>query len=279
MRENSIIPAETREAFEIVFLFGDRHAIHHSPVNDRIIVESIRLLQPDIIIDGGDPINATCLTRKFKRKHSQLLGIKDEIIEDRTFRRRIDEVSPSSRKIMLEDNHLVRRLDDIICDSNWWIDELDQMKPENILPLSELGWTLKDEFTWKKTLLAAHGDVPRLRGSADCPVNKCRQIVSKSGMTIIKFHSHATGFEMIPSTHGIRYACQLGTVMDTRKVEYEKHHDLSMATESVGIAYLSRKNTDHFVLPVPIYNGTAVINGTVIDGDIRRSGRPRNGSS
>ena len=57
----TIVAQSLRDEFETVFLFGDRHADTHSPSNDRVILKAISLLKPDIIIDGGDPVNADCL--------------------------------------------------------------------------------------------------------------------------------------------------------------------------------------------------------------------------
>lgn len=258
-------PESLSDEFEIGVLYGDRHATDHSPRNDRILLEIIKDINPDYIFDLGDPVNAACLG-KYKKRHKQLVGLRDEIENDQDWRARIKKVSPDSVKIILDDNHLVRRLDDFVCDGNWWLDELGVLKPANILSLEEHGWTMVPEWKWKNTVLMCHGDAPGLRGTPECPVNKCRQLVRKSHLTVIKAHSHSTGIEIIPSGNGeFHYAVQIGALMDITKTDYVKHMDFSMASESAAIIYLSRKTTSHVIIPIVFHSF-----GTIVDGRLYR---------
>ncbi len=264
-KSGNLIEDRTRSMFEIGIIYGDRHATDHSPRNDNLILQIIEDIQPDYIFDLGDPVNATCLS-KYKKSHKQLVGLKDEIDADQEWRRRIGKVSQGSTRILFDDNHLVRRLDDFVCDGNWWLEELGVVKPQNILSLEEHGWTLVPEWKWKDSVLMFHGDAPGLRGSTNCPINKSRQLVRQSAMTIIKAHSHSTGFEIIPSGNGkFYYAIQLGTIMDSKRTEYIKHVDFGMASESMAIIYLSRKNDTHLVMPVIFHDFGTIVNGRVYE--------------
>ena len=120
-----------RNRYDIMFAFGDRHAPHHCAWLDRIILELVKDIKPDIILDGGDWISADCLSN-FTKSYEQLVGLKDEINLDVEWRKKINMVCPSARKIMLEDNHFVRRLKDRInAVDNLWMDEL--MDAESLL--------------------------------------------------------------------------------------------------------------------------------------------------
>ena len=136
-----------RNRYDIMFAFGDRHAPHHCAWLDRIILELVKDIKPDIILDGGDWISADCLSN-FTKSYEQLVGLKDEINLDVEWRKKINMVCPSARKIMLEDNHFVRRLKDRInAVDNLWMDEL--MDAESLLRITETGWEMTPEFVWK----------------------------------------------------------------------------------------------------------------------------------
>lgn len=250
---------DIRTEFDVLFAVGDMHIPRTCVVLSEKIISLIKDLKPDIYLDGGDIICADCLST-YPKNHRQLTGLQDELKEARAWMKRINDILPGARKIMLRDNHFWRRLEDRKRGAVW-LEDLDAMSPEELMGVDALKWETTVKYQWKDVLAFIHGDDKS--GSQDCPVNRVRKMSQMTGMSMVRFHSHVTGFEI--SRHMGKELCsiQLGTLEDLDVNDYMKHPEMSNWTASAGVFYLSKTTDDFFFVPV-IFRG----NRFVFDGKI-----------
>lgn len=245
--------------------FGDRHAPFHDPRVDDLVLEIIKDLQPDLILDGGDGIDAICLSR-FPKDHDELIGLSAELDLDYQWRRRIQAAAPKASRILLECNHFTRRLEDLKKDGAWWMAELDALTQENLFRLAETGWDLRTEWLWpadRPKLLAIHGDGAQGIQSSRSPVNAVRSISRENGISVLRFHSHVSGLEISRRWGETTFACQVGCLCDlTKQPKYTKHGTiLSNWSNSIALLYLGADGRALHIELVPIVNGTAFLGG------------------
>lgn len=251
-----------KDKFDVLFCYGDRHVPFQDVTLERIILEMIDDLKPDIVLDGGDMISADCLST-FPKAYMQLAGLQAELDEDFSWRSRINDIAPKATKIVLRDNHFFRRLEDRIKDQIW-MEDLRSIQGEELLRLKELGWKLVHEWKWRNKIVFMHGDdksTGMTAASARNPVNKVRNLNRDYALSVVRFHTHVTGFEMYRRQNNTTFALQLGTFQDVAKTEYLKHRDFVNWTNSAAVIYLSTKTDEFHVVPI-LFNGkSAFLNG------------------
>lgn len=253
--------------YDVLFAYGDRHAPHNDARLDAIVLDIIRDVKPDIIIDGGDFISADCLS-DFKKAYHELAGLQRELDIDFSWRKQINALAPKAKKIVLQDNHFFRRLDRRKRD-NTWTHELKAIQAENLLRLDETGWLLVKQWKWRDALIFIHGDdktTDKYPTSSKNPVNKVRNLVKEYGISVVRFHSHVTGIEMYNQRNRVLYGIQLGTMEDVHDAGYLSHPDFVNWTTSMALLYLPKEGTDIIVVPIMVNNYRAIVNGRVYQG-------------
>lgn len=246
------------EGYIRLLAFGDRHYPRNILSADSIILQLAADIEPHIIIDGGDPICADQIS-SFGKPHADLVGLQAELDGDYEWRMKLTEAAPNARKILLKDNHVTKRLERKLFE-NPWLEDMLVMKQENLFSLERLGWEVLNKWTWKNTLMFIHGDESVGRGSSPrLPINKARTMVKDFGISVVRFHSHTTGFEVHRRHDGVYlHAIQLGCLEDPDKVNYLGHAALSNWSHSVGVFYLSESGHDFFFVPCMIVNNKAI---------------------
>lgn len=252
--------------FVRLIAFGDRHYPSNIRALDKIILDVIRDFQPHIIIDGGDPINANQIS-VFPKTHGELVGLQDELEGDYMWRKAINEVAPNARKILLKDNHVSRRLEKLLCEQ-YWLDDMSIADQRKLFSLDELGWELLPYWDWKGELLFIHGDRGRGRGgTARLPINSTRTTAKNYGVSVVRFHTHGTGFE-IHRRYDNRFlhAIQLGCMQDPGSASYLEHGRLSNWSHSFGVFYLSTTSSHFFFVPCVVIDNMTMFNGKLYKG-------------
>jgi len=250
-----------KEHYHVLIAYGDLHIPRNNRGYQRILLDIISDVQPDVVLDGGDIICADCLS-KYLKKHSQLVGLQEELDEAYMWMVSINSTVPSARKIMLRDNHFWRRLEDKK-KGELWLESLKAAGGRQLLRLEELGWEDMVEYQWRDQLLFVHGDDKA--GSQDCPVNRTRNMVRNTGLSIVRFHSHTSGVEVRRHMSKEHMAIQLGAFEDLDHPDiYMKHPKLSNWSTSFGVFYLPREKGEDFQFePIFFRGGKAVFNGRV----------------
>ena len=256
----------SRKDYHVLFAFGDRHVPHNNPSIDRILLSIMENEKPDFIIDGGDMLSADYLST-FGKRLNQMAGINEDLRADHEWRDRINKIVPDAKKIILVDNHLCRRRDDFTKrEDNHFLEDYDGFQIESMLKLKEYGWDLLKEWVWRRRIIFFHGDGEGVAGNSNCPSNKARVNVRKIGMSVVQFHAHATGCELVRMYDRIEHAIQLGSVMDIARTDYIKHNSLGNTTNSVGLFYLPKEhveNTDFYFIPVSFSGHRTFLNGRI----------------
>ena len=249
-----------RDEYHILLTYGDIHIPRHDRHLCDLLVEIIKDVQPDVILDGGDIISADCLSL-YPKKHNQLVGLQYELDLAFNWMTRVNAAVPLARKILLKDNHFWRRLEDKK-KGELWLEDLNATDGTKLLQLETLNWEPMTEYLWKNTILFMHGDDKE--GSGDCPANRVRKLVQTNGLTVVRYHTHVSGVEIHRHMKKELCAIQIGTFEDlAHKDNYMKHPITSNWSTSIGIFYLSKKDSDYLYSPILFRNGKAVANGKV----------------
>ena len=263
MLENKLNTHSTdiRDKFDLNILYGDVHIPFHDQRKCRILLNVIEDLQPDRIVDGGDLVNATQISN-FDKTVDQLSGLQSELNQAKNWLSSISTICPNAEKILLRDNHFYRRIADKIKKQNYGLGDLECLEPDNLLKLDELGWKSQEDWKFRNVLVALHGDAGG-GGSNLCPTNAVRKLIKENGVSVIRFHTHASGLEFHNQTqNGTLVACQCGTLHDLCKVDYIKHGELLHNwTQSFILLYTSKKTKEFFIVPIYFINNTCLVNG------------------
>lgn len=257
---NSITKAQSiKDNFNILLTYGDLHIPHEDHHLCNALLDIISDVDPDIILDGGDIIDADCLS-SYPKSHAQLVGLQHDLDQSFTWLTQVNAAAPNARKIMLKDNHFWRRLERKK-KGEVWLEQLRAVNGEHLLRLDELGWEAMLTFKWKDKIMFIHGDDKS--GSGDCPVNRTRKLVQQNGMTMVRFHTHVTGVELHRHVDDIHFAIQLGTFEDSSKVSYMKHPEMSNRSTSLGLFYLPKHGHEFQFVPIFFRRGKAIFNGRI----------------
>ena len=244
--------------------FGDRHTFSNDPRIDDILLQIIKASKENLrfIIDLGDGINADCIST-YDKNLSQLNGLQEELNDDYEFRNNINKISPHSTKILLKCNHFTSRFNKLKA-KEYWMTDLELLEQENLFKLKELNWELRDEWIWgKNKILFMHGDGGLGVGSQKNVINTSRALAKENHISIVRGHSHTTGYEVHRKFGELLHCIQIGTMYDLRKApNYIKSGQyLSNWTNSIGVFYCKSNGEDFFYQPVIINDGECFFEG------------------
>ena len=189
-----------------------------------------------------------------------LVGLQRELDAAHIWLEQIKDIVPKAKRILLQDNHFFRRLKDKMI-REVWLEDVSAIQPDALLRLKEFGWQSMKEYLWKDVLLFIHGDDSP--GSSASPVNRARVVANANGLSVCRFHSHGTGFEVHKHAFQHIAAIQLGTFESITDAGYIKHPYLSNWSNSFGLFYLSKKTKEFFFVPAYFVNGKCIINNKV----------------
>lgn len=245
-----------RDQYEIVLTYGDLHIPKHDRECCRILLDIIEDLQPDVIIDGGDLVNADSLS-DWPKKPDALDTLQAELDEAFRWMLSVTIVSPKADRIVLRDNHFWGRMERKRT-REFWLNSLRAVDTDSLLRLSDAGWRSAEMWIWKDTLIFVHGD--DRRGSSDCPVNRVRKMMHSERASVVRFHTHVTGIEVHNHRGQETYAIQMGSLQDAQKAGYLKY-GFSNWSQSAGVFYLSRERKEVLFVPILFSGRKAVFNG------------------
>lgn len=246
--------------YNVLLAYGDIHLPSTNRSKLNVLEEIIKDTNPDILLDGGDFLDGDSIS-SYNKSYEKLASLQDELDLWDSWAKRLNVISPKSRKILLKDNHFYARLNNLCCDS-YWMTMLHATSPASLLNLSDHKWEALDEYVWKDTIVFIHGD--QLGGSSTrCPINKSRTLVKDMGYSVVKFHSHTTGMEVLAQSGKERIAIQIGAFQDPNDAGYIKHPKTTNWTTSAGIFYLSTTDSSFQYTPIIFMNGSTVVNGKI----------------
>jgi len=250
--------ADYSKEFDLAIVYSDLHIPYHDEKLTDILLDVIADLEPTLIVDLGDLINADCISDHLK-KSKQLTGLQDELKHAHKWLSRVNKAAPYAKKVLLTDNHFWSRIAKKIMKENYWLEDLDAVRPENLLKLEDYDWEWGNDYNWKNTLIMQHGDDNF--GSSVNPVNTVLKVANNNSISVIRGHSHNYGSSILK--HGDRslLALQLGTFHNLDKISYIKHKELIGWSQNFVLLYLSKSTKEFFHVPVFFINGRCMVNG------------------
>lgn len=253
-----------------MFVFGDRHCNSNDTRLDDLLFQIIKDSKEDLkfIIDMGDGLDADCLST-YDKSMDQLSGLQKELDNDYAFRSTINKISPKSTKILLTCNHFSARLSKLKCKEHWMSD-LEALEQKNLFKLEELDWDLLSEYIWgKNKILFMHGDGGLGAASQKNIINCSRDMMKENNISIVRGHSHTTGYEIHRKFGEVYHAIQIGTMYDLRVApKYIKSGQyLSNWTNSFGMFYCNPNGEEFFYTPIIINDGKTIFEGKVYNGN------------
>ena len=249
-----------------IITWGDRHCISNDKRLDTILLKIIDDNKQSIryIIDGGDGLDGDCLST-YDKQLNQLSGLQKELNNDYKFRNEIKLLSPDSTKILLKCNHFTARWNKLKS-KEYWMSDLEALDQENLFRLKELGWDLKTEWIWgRNKIMFMHGDGDLGIGSNKNPANKVRDLVKENNITVVRYHSHTTAYEIHRKFGDYYHAIQIGTLYDLRKSpKYIKSGQyLSNWSNSAGMFYCRKDGKQFFYIPIIFDDGKTIFEGKI----------------
>jgi hypothetical protein len=245
--------------YKTMICFGDLHIPFHDKKLAQLILQIIDDIKPDIVVSGGDEINATCLS-DFDKSIDQMGGLQAELDMAHEYLGKISEIVPKAEKVVLSSNHFAARLVKHIKKMHW-LEDLVCIRPANLLRLNDIGWEYANGWSWKNRLMLVHGDDKA--GSQVNPIGTVKQMAHASGMSIVRFHSHNHANQISNMGGNFVYAIQMGTIHDFGQIDYIKHPELIGWVHSMGLFYLNNNGHDFHFIPIVFINGKTIVNGKV----------------
>lgn len=164
----------------------------HVPFEDKQVVklelEYCKVEQPDIIV--MHELHDFYAVSKFSKDPARKFNLQDEIDQVNVYMKKMRELCPNARLILLKSNHL-DRLRKYIWNVAPELSGLRCMKINELLELKKYGIEYKDSFSFKKVLFK-HGDIVR---KFSCYTSKGE--FDREGCSGSSGHTHRLGIYFI----------------------------------------------------------------------------------
>lgn len=239
----------------------------HSPFEDehawRIVLDSLADFKADVFVSLGDFMDCLSISH-WSKDPRRVLSFKDEVAAANHKLDELEARTPGARKIFVEGNHedrLVRYLQDKA-------PELLGMVgiPEH-LHLVSRGW---EHVPYKQSIRVGKLHLTHDVGTAG------RYAVYKAMDTfqsnVATGHTHRLGYAVEGDATGDSHVSHmLGWLGDVNQVDWM--HRVKALREwalGFGYGYVDRATGNAHLIPVPIVNGTAIVEGRLYDGRRRK---------
>jgi hypothetical protein len=161
--------------FRRAVLYGDTHYPFHDPRALAVVKSIIRDVEPDLLVDMGDLLDAYTISR-YSKDPNRRVSLQDEINLGRTHLHEMAQLAPYADRVLLDSNHFARLMAVIhgMQGESRELARLDVFRQTmtwpHLLGLEQIGWRWIPEHLQAKTrlipkMILKHGTVVR-KGSA-----------------------------------------------------------------------------------------------------------------
>lgn len=243
-----------------IFIYGDTHFGEHDPIAIKTALRVAEEFQPDIIVNLGDTVDASRVSKYAKDPRSAGLQQERELWFD--FAEQLNNVTNPKSRWMIIGNHDMRYLHSILSVDG--LTEMPELTFESFFQTREFGYNTPVDLIYlnrqgnseypNAVAYLMHGEFAR-KGSGSS-VRATSDMFS--GANTVIGHTHRTAFVTRRTAHGLVAGYEIGTLAKLNP-SYMIFPDWSqsVATGVVGKDYLSLN------LHV-IVNGEVVLNGRKI---------------
>ena len=242
--------------------YSDTHFPFQDDAALRVVMGIVKDVQPDVLIHGGDLVDAWQVSR-FDKDPTRQDTLQDNIDQARAHLHQMAQVAPNARRVLLEGNH-ENRLTRAICGLDGVQRELAKLRAFQeamtwpvLLGLDEIGWEWVPEKVQSKTailpkIITKHGTVVRKWAGATA-----RGEWERYGKSGISGHTHRIGAWHHRDSNGLATWVEGGC---TCLLEAEYGSDFDWAQGCVVLTWTA----DHRLMDVEtvsIRDGTALYRG------------------
>lgn len=242
--------------------YSDTHFPFQDEAALNVVMGIVQDVQPDVVIHGGDLVDAWQISR-FDKDPARQDSLQDNIDEARAHLHQMARIAPQARRVILEGNH-ENRLTRTICGLDGVQRELAKLRAFQeamtwpvLLGLDDIGWEWIPDKVQSKTpilpkLITKHGSL--VRKSAGMTARGEWERYGRSG---ISGHTHRLSAWHHRDANGVATWVEGGC---TCKLEAEYGSDFDWQQGCVVLTWTA----DHRLLdvePVSIRDGTALYRG------------------
>lgn len=246
-----------------MFIVTDVHSPFEHKRGWRIVLDALEDFKADTFVSLGDFMDCLSVSH-WSKSPDRALSLKDEVDHAKAMLDEIEARTPGARRIFVGGNHedrLQRYLQDKAPELFQFIDI------PKLLHLEERGW---EYVPYKQSIRIGKLNLTHDVGSAG------RYNVYKALDTfqspIATGHTHRLGYVVEGDATGdSQVSAQFGWLGDVEQVDYmhrvKARRDWALG---FGYGYVDRKTGFAYLVPVPIVNSTAIVEGRFYNGKKRR---------
>jgi transposase-like protein len=234
-----------------VVIYSDHHrwpeAFAPASVAERILLQVVADLQPDVILDNGDSLDGATISRHPPLGWQEMPSLAAELEAVKTFKRMLRKAAPKADCFWNVGNHdqrFVMKLASVASDFR-----------------GVKGFDLKHHFpAWEMSMSWIFNDVlvtkHRWHGGRHAAWNN----VLKAGLSIVTGHTHRLKVEPHTDYTGTRYGVETGTLADPYGPQFEYTEQGPVAWQPGFIVATVDGDRLHFE-PVEVRDGEAMFRG------------------
>lgn len=203
---------------QIVLHLTDQHFPDHDPYAIRTSIEAVSLVKPDVLVLGGDLIDAYAFSR-FEKKTAKLAKFQKEIDLADDYLGRLHEASPDSETVWMYGNH-EDRIERYLHRQAPALADMAKVSLQEWLSTNARNISVYDygeTYDHLSPLVFAHGTVIRKKAGMSAA-----SMVDMEGRSIAMGHSHRLGMSLRRMGPRVLHAYESGCLCKLRQ-EYTKH--------------------------------------------------------
>lgn len=253
-------------SLERVFFFPDVHAPFHSEAAWRLTIDALADFKADTVVTLGDFVDFFSISR-WSKDPARALSLAQEVGLAQGMLDEIVERTPGARRIYLGGNHedrLQRYLQDKAPELFEFIDV------PQLLHLPERGF---EYVPYKQSIQMGKLNITHDVGTAG------RYAVYKAldafQAPVVTVHTHRLAYVVEgDATGGSQVSAQFGWLGDVEQIDY-MHRVTAMRNWALGFGYgyIDRASGYCYLTPVPIVNGTCIVEGRFYGARVPRAKR------
>lgn len=247
-----------------VFFVGDVHCPFHHKQAWKVVMDACEDFKPDIFVSLGDFVDFFSVSH-WSKNPDRALSLSQEIDQAKALLDEVEERTPGARRIFVAGNHcdrLQRYLQDKAPELFEFIDV------PKLLHLEGRGW---EYVPYKQSIQIGKLHITHDVGSAG-RYNAFKALDTFQA-PIVTGHTHRLSYVVEgDATGGCQVSSQFGWLGDVEQVDYmhrvKARRDWALG---FGYGYVDRKSGYAYLVPVPIVNGTAIVEGRLYSAKKRRA--------
>jgi len=249
---------------ERVFFVGDVHCPFHHKGAWRLVMDALADFKADTFVSLGDFVDFFSVSH-WSKNPERAFSLREEIDEASSLLAEVEERTPGARRIFVAGNHcdrLQRYLQDKAPELFQFIDV------PKLLKLDERGW---EYVAYKQSIKLGKLNITHDVGSAG-RYNAFKALDTFQS-PVITGHTHRLSYVVEGDATGdTQVSAQFGWLGDAEQVDYvHRVRALREWTMGFGYGYINRRTGYAYVIPVPIVDGTCVVEGRYYDGRVKRA--------